>query len=151
MKEELLEIERRASEEIEAVRDLSGLEDFRITYLGKKSVVVSAMKQLKDLPSEERPEMGRLANRIKKGQRTLSMLIFEIEILLMSPPSTASTATPVIVYQSGSPLVSGVETILLLKLIFRKPCSLSVPSLKALQWVLMIQLVTTTFSTGRLG
>ena len=67
MKEELLEIERRASEEIEAVRDLSGLEDFRITYLGKKSVVVSAMKQLKDLPSEERPEMGRLANRIKNG------------------------------------------------------------------------------------
>ena len=67
MKEELLEIERRASEEIEAVRDLSGLEDFRITYLGKKSAVVSAMKQLKDLPSEVRPEMGKLANRIKNG------------------------------------------------------------------------------------
>ena len=64
MKEELLEIERRASEEIETVRDLSGLEDFRITYLGKKSVVVSAMKQLKDLSSDERPEMGKLANRI---------------------------------------------------------------------------------------
>jgi phenylalanyl-tRNA synthetase alpha chain len=71
MKEELLEIERRASEEIEAVRDPSGLENFRITYLGKKSAVVSAMKQLKDLPSEERPEMGKLANRIKNGLQTL--------------------------------------------------------------------------------
>ncbi len=71
MKEELLEIEKRASEEIETIRDLSGLEDFRITYLGKKSVVVSAMKQLKDLPSEERPEMGKLANRIKNGLQRL--------------------------------------------------------------------------------
>ena len=71
MKEELLEIERKASEEIETVRDLSGLEDFRITYLGKKSVVVSAMKQLKDLPSGERPEMGKLANRIKNGLQRL--------------------------------------------------------------------------------
>jgi phenylalanyl-tRNA synthetase alpha chain len=67
MKEELLEIERRAAEEIETVRDLSGLEDFRVTYLGRKSAFVSAMKQLKDLPSEERPEMGKLANRIKNG------------------------------------------------------------------------------------
>ncbi len=71
MKEELLEIEKKASEEIETVRDLSGLEDFRITYLGKKSVVVSAMKQLKDLPSEERPKMGKLANRIKNGLQRL--------------------------------------------------------------------------------
>jgi len=65
MKEELLEIEKRASNEIETVRDLSELEGFRVTYLGKKSVVASSMKHLKDLSPDERPEVGKLANRIK--------------------------------------------------------------------------------------
>ena len=65
MKEELLEIEKRASNEIETVRDLSELEEFRITYLGKKSVVATSMKQLKALSPEERPAVGKLANRIK--------------------------------------------------------------------------------------
>jgi phenylalanyl-tRNA synthetase alpha chain len=65
MKEELLEIEKRASDEIETIRDLSELDRFRITYLGKKSVVASSMKQLKALPPEDRPEVGKLANRIK--------------------------------------------------------------------------------------
>jgi phenylalanyl-tRNA synthetase alpha chain len=71
MKEELLEIEKRASDEIETIRDLSELEQFRITYLGKKSVVASSMKQLKNLPSEERPEVGKLANRIKNRLQKL--------------------------------------------------------------------------------
>lgn len=65
MREKLLEMEKRAVKEIETVRDPSGLENFRIAYLGKKSPIVSAMKQLKDLPSEQRPEVGHLANRIK--------------------------------------------------------------------------------------
>jgi phenylalanyl-tRNA synthetase alpha chain len=65
MREKLLEMEKRALKEIETLKDQSGLEKFRIAYLGKKSPIVSAMKQLKDLPAEERPEMGQLANRIK--------------------------------------------------------------------------------------
>jgi len=65
MKEELLEVEKRALKEIETVRDPSGLEKFRISHLGKKSPIVSILKQLKDLPAEERPELGKLANRIK--------------------------------------------------------------------------------------
>ncbi len=71
MKEELLEIEKRASDEIETIRDLSELEQLRITYLGKKSVVTSSMKQLKALPPEERPEVGKLANRIKNRLQKL--------------------------------------------------------------------------------
>jgi phenylalanyl-tRNA synthetase alpha chain len=65
MREKLLEMEKRALKEIEALRDQSGLEKFRIAYLGKKSPIVTAMKHLKDLPAEERPEVGKLANRIK--------------------------------------------------------------------------------------
>ena len=65
MREKLLEMEKRALKEIEALRDRSKLEKFRIAYLGKKSPIVAAMKHLKDLPAEERPEVGKLANRIK--------------------------------------------------------------------------------------
>jgi phenylalanyl-tRNA synthetase alpha chain len=65
MREKLLEMEKRAVKEIEGVYDQSGLETFRIAHLGKKSPIVSAMKQLKALPAEERPELGQLANRIK--------------------------------------------------------------------------------------
>ncbi len=65
MKEKLLEVEKRALKEIETVHDLSGLEKFRISHLGKKSPIASMLKQLRDLPEEERPELGKLANRIK--------------------------------------------------------------------------------------
>ncbi len=65
MREKLLEMEKRAVKEIETAHDQSGLEKFRIAYLGKKSPIVSVMKELKDLPSEERPEVGKLANQIK--------------------------------------------------------------------------------------
>ena len=65
MREKLLEMEERALKEIETLQDQSGLEKFRIAYLGKKSPIILAMKQLKDLPPEQRPEVGQLANRIK--------------------------------------------------------------------------------------
>ncbi len=65
MKEKLLEMEKRALQEIEAVTDLSGLEKFRVSYLGKKGLMPAMMKALRDLSAEERGEVGRLANRVK--------------------------------------------------------------------------------------
>ena len=65
MKEKLLEMEKRALQEIEAVTDLPGLEKFRVSYLGKKGMMSSMMKALRDLPAGERGEAGRLANRVK--------------------------------------------------------------------------------------
>lgn len=65
MREELLELEKRAFNEIKAADDLAGLEKFRIAYLGKRGAVADAMKQLRELPAEQRPEVGKLANRIK--------------------------------------------------------------------------------------
>ena len=62
---QLLEIEKRALQELEAVNDLSRLEEFRITYLGKKGLISSLMKKMGELPVEERPEAGKLANRVK--------------------------------------------------------------------------------------
>lgn len=65
VKEKLLELEKRALQELETIKDLRGLEKFRIDYLGKKGGITSLMKGLGGLPSEERPVVGQLANRIK--------------------------------------------------------------------------------------
>jgi len=66
MKAQLLELETRALKEIDAIAEFSELEEFRIRYLGKKGQLTRFVKQIGRLAPEERPAMGKLANRIKK-------------------------------------------------------------------------------------
>ncbi len=65
MKKGLLDLEKRALEELGRTCDASGLEKFRVSYLGKRGLVTSFLKQLGKAPREERPELGKLANHIK--------------------------------------------------------------------------------------
>ncbi|MCD4718036.1 MAG: phenylalanine--tRNA ligase subunit alpha [Desulfobacterales bacterium] len=65
MKEQLLKLEKEALLELKGINDPSGLEKFRIKYLGKKGLLTAGMKKLKDLPAGERPEAGKLANVVK--------------------------------------------------------------------------------------
>jgi phenylalanyl-tRNA synthetase alpha chain len=65
MQEELLGLEKKALQELEAVSHQDGLEKFRIAYLGKKGLITSFMRNLGKLPPEQRPEMGKLANVVK--------------------------------------------------------------------------------------
>ena len=65
MKEQLLDIKAQAQKELDAIKDLTGLESFRITYLGKKGHLTAIMKRLGALSAEERPEAGKLANQVK--------------------------------------------------------------------------------------
>jgi phenylalanyl-tRNA synthetase alpha chain len=65
MKDQILDAEKKALHQLEVIRDLSELEKFRVAYLGKKGWITTWMKKLADLPPEERPEAGKLANRIK--------------------------------------------------------------------------------------
>lgn len=65
MKAELQELEKKAIGELDEIHDLPGLEKFRIAYIGKKGLIGALMKKLKDLPSDERPEAGKLANQTK--------------------------------------------------------------------------------------
>ena len=74
---QLLEIEKRALQKLEAVNDLSRLEEFRITYLGKKGLISSLMKKMGELPIEKRPEAGKLANRVKGNLSKLFNQTFE--------------------------------------------------------------------------
>ncbi len=81
MKDRFQELETRALKDLEAVRDAAGLERFRVTYLGKKGLVTSLMRQIGSLPADKRPEAGRQANLLKKKlterfealRRTLSL------------------------------------------------------------------------------
>jgi phenylalanyl-tRNA synthetase alpha chain len=65
MREKLLEMEKKALQEIEIADNLSSLEKFRVAYLGKKGLMTSIMRQLAEVPAEERPQIGKLANRVK--------------------------------------------------------------------------------------
>lgn len=67
MKEEILELEKRALGEIGSTLDPSELETLRIRYLGKKGLLTSMMKKVGGLPPDERPGVGKLANLVKKN------------------------------------------------------------------------------------
>ena len=75
MKEQLLELEKKAITDLKTISDASELEQFRVTYLGKKGLLTSVMKRLGELPANERPEFGKLANQIKTN---LSGLLDEL-------------------------------------------------------------------------
>ena len=65
MRDQALEIERKALQELAGVKDLPGLEKFRVAYLAKKGVLTSLMKRLGELSPAERPEAGQLLNKLK--------------------------------------------------------------------------------------
>jgi len=65
MKAQLKELEKEALGELEKSRDLKALEDFRIAFLGKKGRISALLKRIKEVPPEERPEIGQLANQVK--------------------------------------------------------------------------------------
>lgn len=50
---------------LQEVRALMGLEDLETTVLGRKGRLAELMKQLKDVPADERPTLGILANEVK--------------------------------------------------------------------------------------
>jgi phenylalanyl-tRNA synthetase alpha chain len=66
MIEKINKIKENASREIEAISSPEKLELLRIKYLGKKSEFNQILKELKDLSSEEKREVGPLANKAKQ-------------------------------------------------------------------------------------
>jgi phenylalanyl-tRNA synthetase alpha chain len=67
MKKKLLKIKEQALKELELVKDLAGLEEYRISYLGKKGVLTSELKRLGELPPKDRPKIGKVANQVKSA------------------------------------------------------------------------------------
>jgi len=56
--------------DLEKVNDLTALEEFRIKYLGRKGQITRMLSQIGNLPAEQKPQAGQLANKIKKEVTT---------------------------------------------------------------------------------
>ncbi len=60
----------RACTEIDACRDLPGLDDIRVRFLGKKGELTTQLKQLGSLSAAERPAAGQAINQAKQTVQT---------------------------------------------------------------------------------
>jgi phenylalanyl-tRNA synthetase alpha chain len=65
MLKQLQELELKALQELTDIADTSGLESWRVRYLGKKSELNQVLRSLSQLPLDERKTIGALANRTK--------------------------------------------------------------------------------------
>jgi phenylalanyl-tRNA synthetase alpha chain len=66
MKNKLEKIKITALEEIKEANSVDSLEKIRVKYLGRKSKLTDVLRGLKDLSSEEKKEIGELANKTKE-------------------------------------------------------------------------------------
>ena len=64
---DLQELTARANSEIEASDSLDGLDQIRVSYLGKKGELTSLLKTLGSLPAEERKTAGQDINKAKQA------------------------------------------------------------------------------------
>ena len=62
----LEDIREEALKDVNSARSLQELQNVRSKYLGKKGLVSSALKRIKDIPPEERKEFGRKVNELKE-------------------------------------------------------------------------------------
>ncbi|MDO5754837.1 MAG: phenylalanine--tRNA ligase subunit alpha [Tissierellia bacterium] len=65
MKERLQKIKGDTLEKIEKIGDLADFEEIRIKILGKKGELTKVLRGMGQIPAEERPAMGKLANEIR--------------------------------------------------------------------------------------
>ncbi len=65
MKEQLADIRAQALAALEAAPDSAQLEQLRVRYLGKKGELTNLLKQMGQLPPDQRPAMGQLANEVR--------------------------------------------------------------------------------------
>ncbi|MDA3846583.1 MAG: phenylalanine--tRNA ligase subunit alpha [Vallitaleaceae bacterium] len=66
MQEKLKKISDDVLLQIEKVTDLKALEQVRVAILGKKGELTAVLRGMKDLSSEERPLIGKLANEVRE-------------------------------------------------------------------------------------
>ncbi len=69
--QELETLVTEAEKSVEAAQDLAALDQLRVHYLGKKGVLTSVLKGLKDLSHEERPKAGQAVNIAKQQVQKL--------------------------------------------------------------------------------
>lgn len=73
MQAEILELENRikglrkeAFDFLEGAQDLPSVEEIRVKFLGKKGALTGLLKEIGQLPPDQRPVLGRIANELKE-------------------------------------------------------------------------------------
>lgn len=66
LKDNLESLKNNGLKDIASSDELKALNDIRVKLLGKKGPITDALKGMKDLPAEERPKIGAIANKIKE-------------------------------------------------------------------------------------
>ncbi|MBI5832868.1 MAG: phenylalanine--tRNA ligase subunit alpha [Armatimonadetes bacterium] len=67
MEEDLRRLEAEATALLEAAADLRALEEARVKVFGKQGLVTVGLPQMKDVPAQLRPVIGKLANQVKQS------------------------------------------------------------------------------------
>ena len=62
MKQKINELIERATQKIRESADLNSINELRVQFLGKTGEVTNLLKGMKDVPAEERPELGKLVH-----------------------------------------------------------------------------------------
>lgn len=73
MQQEISSLRQQFLNELSSGSSTSDLESIKVKYLGKKGPIQQLMKSLKDVPAEQRPEVGKWINDLKE-QVTVSIL-----------------------------------------------------------------------------
>ena len=63
--QELQQVFQEASRSVEQADGLDALEQLRVKFLGRKGVLTSLLKRVKEFPDSERPSLGKLCNQVK--------------------------------------------------------------------------------------
>jgi len=71
MENRLQSLKNEALEALSAVNGQQTLEEFRVKFLGRKGLLSSVMKEMSQVPKEDRPRLGQLANTVKKEAEAL--------------------------------------------------------------------------------
>jgi len=66
-RDDLKAIYTEGSAAIAAARDLTELAEVKVRFLGRKAELIQLLRSLADLPPEERPEVGRVGNLIRRA------------------------------------------------------------------------------------
>lgn len=74
------ELRKQFEAEISNIQLLSDLESLKVKYLGKKGPIQDLMKNLRDIPAEERPGFGQKVNQLKTE---LEQKCLELETILV--------------------------------------------------------------------
>ena len=67
MKDKLLEIQKKALEQIANAEELNALNDVRVSILGKKGEMTAILKGMKDVAPEDRPKVGQMVNETREA------------------------------------------------------------------------------------